>query len=104
MLAAGGDDHERWARTINPQFVRVLRTIGLDRTWLPAGGPSLFAADGNRYLAMLGGLGMYNVGGKNPRVREAPGEARVLETPGSVQLGVTALPGLLADALLERTP
>jgi len=104
MLAAGGDDHERWARTINPQFVRVLRTIGFDRTWLRAEGAYLFDADGNRYLDMLGGFGMYNVGRNNPRVREALVEALELETPGSVQLGVTALPGLLADALLERTP
>jgi ornithine--oxo-acid transaminase len=53
---------------------------------------------------MLGGFGMYNVGRNNPRVRAALVEALELETPGSVQLGVTALPGLLAEALLGRTP
>jgi ornithine--oxo-acid transaminase len=104
LLAAGGDDHERWARTINPQFVRVLRTIGFDRTWARADGAYLFDADGNRYLDMLGGFGMYNVGRNNPRIRAALIEALELETPGSVQLGVTALPGLLAEALLQRTP
>ncbi len=104
LLAAGGDDHERWARTINPQFVRVLRTIGFDRTWAHADGAYLFDGDGNRYLDMLGGFGMYNVGRNNRRVRAALIEALELETPGSVQLGVTALPGLLAEALLERTP
>ena len=104
LLAAGGDDHERWARTINPQFVRVLRTIGFDRTWGRAECAYLFDDDGNRYLDMLGGFGMYNVGRNNPRIREALVEALELETPGSVQLGVTALPGLLAEALLERTP
>jgi ornithine--oxo-acid transaminase len=104
LLAAGGDEHARWARTINPQFVRVLRTIGFDRTWSRAAGAYLFDADGNRYLDLLGGFGMYNVGRNNPRVRAALVEALELETPGSVQLGVTALPGLLAEALLERTP
>jgi ornithine--oxo-acid transaminase len=104
LLAGGGDDHERWARTINPQFVRVLRTIGFDRTWARAEGAYLFDDEGNRYLDMLGGFGMYNVGRNNPRIREALVEALDLETPGSVQLGVTALPGLLAEALLERTP
>jgi ornithine--oxo-acid transaminase len=104
LLAAGGDDHERWARTINPQFVRVLRTIGFDRTWARAEGAYLFDTDGRRYLDMLGGFGMYNVGRNNRRIREALIEALQLETPGSVQLGVTALPGLLAAALLERTP
>src|SRR3954462_7844487 len=104
LLAAGGDEHERWARTINPQFVRVLRTIGFDRTWTRADGAYLFDADGNRYLDMLGGFGMYNVGRNNPRIRAALVEALELETPGSVQLGVTALPGLLAEALLALTP
>ena len=104
LLAAGGDDHERWARTINPQFVRVLRTIGFDRTWASADGAYLFDADGNRYLDMLGGFGMYNVGRNNSRVRAALVEALELELPGSVQLGVTALPGLLAEALLRRAP
>jgi ornithine--oxo-acid transaminase len=104
LLAAAGDEHERWARTINPQFVRVLRTIGFDRRWERAKGAYLFDADGNRYLDMLGGFGMYNVGRNNPRIRAALVEALELETPGSVQLGVTSLPGLLAEALLERTP
>jgi ornithine--oxo-acid transaminase len=104
LLAAGGDDHARWARTINPQFVRVLRTIGFDRTWSRADGAYLFDDEGNRYLDMLGGFGMYNVGRNNPRIRAALIDALELETPGSVQLGVTALPGLLAEALLERTP
>src|SRR5437763_7983463 len=99
-----GEDLDLWARTINPQFVRVLRTIGFDRTWARASGAYLSGSDGNRYLDMLGGFGMYNVGRNNPRVREALVQALELETPGSVQLGTTALPGLLAEALLERTP
>ncbi len=104
LIAAAGDEHARWARTINPQFVRVLRTIGFDRTWARADGAYLYDDDGNRFLDMLGGFGMYNVGRNNPRIRAALVEALDLETPGSVQLGVTALPGLLAEALLERTP
>jgi ornithine--oxo-acid transaminase len=104
LIAGAGDEHARWARTINPQFVRVLRTIGFDRTWSRADGAYLFDDKGNRFLDLLGGFGMYNVGRNNPRIRAALVEALELETPGSVQLGVTALPGLLAEALLERTP
>jgi ornithine--oxo-acid transaminase len=104
LLAGAGDEHARWARTINPQFVRVLRTIGFDRTWARAQGAYLFDDDGNRYLDLLGGFGMYNVGRNNPRIREALVETLELELPGAVQIGVTALPGLLAEALLERTP
>jgi ornithine--oxo-acid transaminase len=104
LLAGAGDEHDRWARTINPQFVRVLRTIGFDRTWVRADGAYLYDAKGDRYLDLLGGFGMYNVGRNNAGVRAALHAALDLETPGSVQLGVTALPGLLAEALLARTP
>src|SRR5438128_9561987 len=99
-----GEDLDLWARTINPQFVRVLRTLGCGRAWPRADGAYLYEDDGSRVLAMLGGFGMYNVGRNNPRIRAALVEALDLETPGSVQLGVTALPGLLAEALLARTP
>jgi ornithine--oxo-acid transaminase len=104
LLNGRSDDLDRWARTINPQFVRVLRTIDFDRTWERAEGAYLFDADGNRYLDMLGGFGMVNVGRNNPRVRAALMQALELELPGAVQLGATALPGLLAEALLARVP
>jgi ornithine--oxo-acid transaminase len=99
-----GHEIELWARTINPQFARVLKTIGFDRTWARAEGAYLWDADGNRFLDLLGGFGMFNVGRNNPRVRAALEEALALDLPGSVQLGVTALPGLLAQELLRRTP
>src|SRR5712671_7179184 len=104
MLKGRGDDLDRWARTINPQFVRVLRTIDFDRTWERTEGAYLWDTDGNRYLDMLGGFGMFNVGRNNPRVRDALVQALELDLPGAVQLGATALPGLLAEALLARTP
>jgi ornithine--oxo-acid transaminase len=99
-----GEDYDLYARTINPQFMRVLKTIGFDRVWARAEGQYLYDAEGRRYLDMLGGFGMFNVGRNNERVRAALIEALELETPGSVQLGVSLLPGLLAEELLERTP
>jgi ornithine--oxo-acid transaminase len=102
LIADAGDEHELWARTINPQFVRVLRTIDFDRKWVRSEGAYLFDATGDRYLDLLGGFGMYNVGRNNPRVRDALIEALQLDTPGMLAMGVTALPGLLAAALIER--
>ena len=75
LVADAGDELERWGRTINPQFVRVLKTIGFDRTWVTAHGAYLYDAGGNRYLDMLGGFGMYNLGRNNPQVRAALAEA-----------------------------
>jgi ornithine--oxo-acid transaminase len=99
-----GEDYDLYAQAINPQFRRVLRTIGFDRIWSRAEGQYLYDRDGNRYLDLLGGFGMFNIGRNNPRVREALVETLELETPGSVQLGVSLLPGLLAEELLKRTP
>src|SRR5205807_2927155 len=99
-----GEELDLYARTINPQFVRLLRTIGFDRRWARAEGAYLYDADGTRFLDLLGGFGMYNVGRNNPRVRASLVEALELETPGKVQLGVSLLPGLLAEELLKRTP
>jgi ornithine--oxo-acid transaminase len=47
---------------------------------------------------------MFNVGRNNARVRAALHETLDLQTPGSVQLGVSTLPGLLAGELLRRLP
>ena len=100
----GGESLDLWARTINPQFARVLRTIGFDRTWTRAEGAYLWDDAGNRFLDLLGGFGMFNVGRNNPRVRAALVEALELDLPGSVQLGASPLPPLLAEELLRRTP
>ena len=104
LESRAGEDYDLYARTINPQFMRVLRTIGFDRVWARAEGQYLFDAGGNRFLDLLGGFGMFNVGRNNARVNAALVEALGLQTPGSVQLGVSLLPGLLAEELLRRAP
>lgn len=51
--------HERY---LNGPLVRVLRTIGFDRQYVSAIGPHLFDADGNRYLDLLSGFGVFGIG------------------------------------------
>ena len=102
--ARGGESLELWGTAINPQFARVLKTIGFDRTWIRGEGAYLFDDRGDRYLDLIGGFGMFNVGRNNPRIRAALIEALELDLPGSVQLGASPLPPLLAEALLARTP
>jgi ornithine--oxo-acid transaminase len=93
-----------WGRTINPQFARVVKKIGFDREWVRAEGAYLWDAQGDKFLDMLGGFGMFNVGRNNPRVRAVLVEALELDLPGSVQLGASPLPPLLAEELIRRTP
>jgi len=99
-----GQDYDLYAQTINPQFVQMLRTIGYDRLWSRAEGAYIFDSDGRRFLDMNGGFGMFNAGRNNPRIRQALQDVLDLDTPGSVQLGVSLLPGLLGRELLKRMP
>jgi ornithine--oxo-acid transaminase len=99
-----GGAYELHARTMNPQYVRMLRTIGFDRRWASAIGAYLYDDDGNRYLDWLGGFGMYNVGRNNPRVAAALMQALELDTPGKLALGINPLGSALADELLRRAP
>src|SRR6476646_4644553 len=103
-LLREGDPLESYARAVNPQFVRVLRTIGFDRRWERASGAYLYDERGDRYLDLLGGFGMFNVGRNNPRVRAALAETLDLDVPNAVQMGTSLLPGLLAERLLALTP
>ncbi|HZT14399.1 MAG TPA: aspartate aminotransferase family protein [Gaiellaceae bacterium] len=98
------DALDGFSEYVNPQMVRVLRTIGFDRRWARAEGAYLFDDEGNRYLDWLGGFGMFNVGRNNARVREWLVEAMELETPSAPQMGVSPLTPLLAEELVRRAP
>jgi ornithine--oxo-acid transaminase len=100
----GSDPSALYARTINPQFVRMLRVLGFDRTWVRGENEYLYDSAGERFLDLLGGFGMYALGRNDPGIRAALVEALARETPGSLQLGVSELPGLLAQELLARAP
>jgi ornithine--oxo-acid transaminase len=105
LLAAHQDDVlDEFAEYVNPQFVRVLRTIRFDKRWACSEGAYLFDEQGNRYLDWLGGYGMFNVGRNNPRVRDWLIEAMQLQTPSAPQMGVSPLTPLLAEELVRRAP
>ncbi len=104
LAAHEGQDYDLYGEAINPQFIKMLRTIGYDRLWSRAEGPYIYDGDGRRFLDMNGGFGMFNVGRNNPRIRQAIVDTLELDTPGSVQLGVSLLPGLLGRELLRRMP
>jgi ornithine--oxo-acid transaminase len=99
-----GDALDLHHRYLNRQMVRVLRTIGFDRDWVAGEGAYLVDAKGDRYLDLLSGYGVFALGRNPPAVREQL--ERVLEagTATLPQLGVTVLPGVLAEELVRRAP
>jgi len=93
--------HERY---LNAPMVRVLKTIGFDVTYTSASGPYLFDAEGNRYLDLLSGWGVFALGRNHPKVVECLRDVLGAELPHLVQMDVTVLAGLLAERLLARAP
>ncbi len=93
--------HEQY---INPQFVRVLRTIGFDKLYERAEGAYFYDAEGNPYLDFLSGYGSFNVGRNHPVVRKAIQDAMELELPNMIQMGCSLLPGVLAKELVKLCP
>ena len=91
-------------RYLNPQMGRILRTLGFDRTWVRGERAHLIDADGERYLDLLSGYGVFALGRNHPDVIAAVHEVLAAETANLPQLGVTLLSGVLAEQLLARAP
>jgi len=91
-------------RALNPQMGRILRTLGFDKVWTGGEGAHLIDSDGERYLDLLGGYGVFAIGRNHPEAIAAVKEAMAARTGNLPQLGVTLLSGVLAEQLLARAP
>jgi ornithine--oxo-acid transaminase len=91
-------------RHLNGQLVRVLRTLGFAVDYVRAEGPYLFDAEGNRYLDLLSGFGVFALGRNHPTVVGALEQVLRGQLAGLVQLDVSLLAGLLAERLTRYMP
>src|SRR6202790_5349806 len=89
---------------LNPQIGRILRTLGFDKVWRGGEGAHLIDADGERYLDLFGGYGVFAIGRNHPEAIAAVQEVMAARTGNLPQLGVTLLSGVLAEQLLARAP
>jgi acetylornithine/succinyldiaminopimelate/putrescine aminotransferase len=89
---------------LNAQVPRTLSAIGFQRTLTQAAGAWYDDVDGNRYLDFLSGFGVHGIGHNHPVVRRALQEVLDAEVADMVQFDLPLLPGLLAEALLARSP
>jgi acetylornithine/succinyldiaminopimelate/putrescine aminotransferase len=99
-----GENYELHEKYINPILVKVFRTIGFDRVYTKAKGQYLWDKDGNRYLDMLSGFGVYSIGRNHPQVAQAIRDVLDLDLPNMVQMDCAFMAGLLAEALVKRCP
>ena len=96
--------YELHASHLNEQMVHVLKTIGFDKRYQRGVGQYLYDEQGERYLDLLSGWGVFAVGRNHPTVREALSAVLESELPNLLQMGVSALSGVLAERLLEFVP
>lgn len=104
LNARAGEQFGLHERHLNAQMVRVLRTIGYDRDYVRATGPHLYDAEGNRYLDLLSGFGVFALGRNHPHVVATLRDVLGAELPNLVQMDVSLLSGLLAEKLLATCP
>src|SRR5262249_41680485 len=98
------DRYTMHSRYLDEQMVKVLRAIGYDVGLCRGTGQYLYDREGNRYLDLLSGFGVFAVGRNHPVLREALKSVLDGELPNLVQLDVSTLAGILAERLLARVP
>ncbi|MEO1069518.1 MAG: aspartate aminotransferase family protein [Cyanobacteria bacterium J06638_6] len=98
------DNFSLHSQYLNPQMVNVLKTIGFDRHYVRAEGPYLFDDQGDRYLDLLAGFGVFALGRNHPKIVQALQDVLTAELPNLVQMDVSLLSGLLAERLQQITP
>jgi ornithine--oxo-acid transaminase len=79
-----GRNYELHEQHINPQYVKVLRTIGFDRCYVRATGPYLWDVNGTKYLDLNSGFGVFALGRNHPEVRRALTEFMACDYPSLV--------------------
>lgn len=89
---------------LNSQMVRVLKTIGYDRVYTKARGQYLYDREGNEYLDLLSGFGVFAIGRNHPVVVSALKDVLTQELPDLVQMDVSLLSGLLAEHIIRLCP
>src|ERR1700691_5233005 len=99
-----GEELQLNDRYLNPQMGRILRTLGFDKTWVGGEGAHLIDADGERYLDLFGGYGVFAIGRNHPEAIAAIEQVMAARTGNMPQLGVTLLSGVLAEQLISRAP
>ena len=104
LRARTGEEMALNDRVLNPQMGRILRTLGFDKVWRSGEGAHLIDADGERYLDLIGGYGVFAIGRNHPEAIAAVEDVMAARSANLPQLGVTLLSGVLAEQLLARAP
>ncbi|MCW5764490.1 MAG: aminotransferase class III-fold pyridoxal phosphate-dependent enzyme, partial [Phycisphaeraceae bacterium] len=104
LASDGADPLALFESHVNPAFASVLRTIGFDARYTSGRGAYLFDARGNRYIDLLGGYAVFNLGRNHPSIADALRQALDLDLPNLPGVGSFRTAGLLARELAAVAP
>ena len=99
-----GENYSLHQQHLNPTFVEVLRITGFDNVYVRGKGAYLYDQAGNAYLDFLSGYSVFNSGRNHPVITQAIRDVLDLDLPNMVQLDCSLMSGLLAEALVKKTP
>jgi ornithine--oxo-acid transaminase len=100
----GPERYQLHSRYLNHQLPRMLHTIGFDKIYTSASGAYLYDDQGNEYLDMLAGFGVFALGRHHPVVRRAMHDVLDAGLADLTQFDAPPLAGVLAERLLAKTP
>jgi ornithine--oxo-acid transaminase len=98
-----GRQYDLHSEHINPVFVKMLRTIGFDKGYVRGEGCYLWDAEGNKYLDLLTGWGVFALGRNHPKVKAIIQELMGRDLPNLVRMDCGLLSGLVAEKLTDKT-
>lgn len=104
IVQRAGEGMELNQRYLNRQLGRVLKTLGFDREWVHGHGAYLVDSNGDEYLDLYGGYGVFALGRNHPYVRAQLHSFLDSDSPSLPQLGIATLAGVLAERLVQSAP
>jgi ornithine--oxo-acid transaminase len=99
-----GEQYPLHRQYVNTSLARVQAIIGFDKIYTRGEGAYLWDVDGNRYLDLLAGYSVFNLGRGHPVVKQALQDALAMERPNLIKMDCPLLAGLLAEELVKRMP
>lgn len=96
------DQYDLHSKSISPHMARVQQIIGFDKIYQRGEGAYLWDVEGNRYLDLLAGYSVFNLGRGHPVIKQTMQEALILDRPNLVKMDCPLLAGILAEELIKR--
>ncbi len=96
-----GENYALHDKYVNKTLSTVLKTIGFDKCYKSAKGAYLYDEDGNEYLDLISGYGVFGMGRNHPVIAKALKDAIDLDLSNMVQLDCAQLSGLLGEKLAQ---